>query len=169
VESLCVAFLDLQRARCALDGARTLAILEGRGVGPSIQAFLKKTQDGNALASKQAGFCSKPFDVRQGARHGDADSPVIFNVVVDAVIQDVEARSFEELATTAQLFHANDGVITDNEPEKVQKLAQQQITHTAREPSNQLSNRSLMLRFCKGASWDCPSSTKPKNVLHSLT
>jgi hypothetical protein len=138
-------------------------------VGPNIRGFPKRTWDGNALASKQAGFCGEPFDAGQGARLGDVDSPVIFNIVVDAVIRDVEARSLKELAATAQLFHANDGVITDNEPEKVQKLAQQQITHTAREPSNQLSNRSLMLRFCKGASWDCPSSTKPKNVLHSLT
>jgi hypothetical protein len=33
--------------------------------------------------------------------------------------------SFEELATTAQLFYADDGVIADNEPVKVQKVAEE--------------------------------------------
>jgi hypothetical protein len=82
------SFLALQNeACCTLDRTWTLAILAEHGVGPrTIQAFLKKTWDGDALVSKQAGFCSEPFDVRQGVRCGDIDSPVIFNIVVNAII-----------------------------------------------------------------------------------
>jgi hypothetical protein len=47
VENLHIMFLDLQKASNTLDTTRTLAILEGCGVGPNIQAFLKKTWDGN--------------------------------------------------------------------------------------------------------------------------
>ena len=36
VKKLCIVFLDLQQARCALDQERTLEILEGHGVGPSV-------------------------------------------------------------------------------------------------------------------------------------
>jgi hypothetical protein len=85
-ENLCVMFLDLQKACCTLDRTWTLEILEGHGVGPNIQAFMKKTWDGDRLASKQAGFHGELFDVGGGVQCGDIDSPVIFNVVVDAVI-----------------------------------------------------------------------------------
>jgi hypothetical protein len=71
----------------------------------------------------KVGFCGEQFDVGQGLQCGDVDSPVIFNIVVDVIIRDIEARRLEELATTFQLFHADNGVIADNEPEKVQKLA----------------------------------------------
>jgi hypothetical protein len=47
--------------------------------------------------------------------------PVIFTIV-KAIIRDVEACQLKELATTTQLFHANDGAIADNKPKKVQKL-----------------------------------------------
>ena len=72
---------------------------------------------------KQAGFHGEPFDAGRGVRCGDIDSPVIFNIVVVAIIQDIEACRLEELATTVQIVCANDGVIADDEPEKVQKLA----------------------------------------------
>jgi hypothetical protein len=73
------------------------------------------------LVSKQADFYSEPFDGR-GVRCCDVDSPVIFNIVVDAIIRDVEACRLKELATTTQNFCANNRVIADNEPKKVWTL-----------------------------------------------
>jgi hypothetical protein len=64
--NLCAVFLDLQKACHTLDQERTLEILEGCGVGPNIQAFLKKIWDGDTLVSKQGGFYSEPFDVGRG-------------------------------------------------------------------------------------------------------
>jgi hypothetical protein len=39
---------------------------------------------------------------------GNADLPIIFNVVINAIIQDIEARRPEETATAAQLFCSDD-------------------------------------------------------------
>jgi hypothetical protein len=47
--------------------------------------------DGDTLVSKQGGFFGVPFDVGRGVRCGDIDSPVIFNIVVDAIIRDIVA------------------------------------------------------------------------------
>jgi exonuclease III len=122
VKNLYVVFLDLQKAYYTLDRERTLEILEGYGVGPNIRAFLKKIWDGDTLVSKQGGFYGKPFDVGRGVRCGDVDSPIIFNIVIDAIVRDIEACRPEETANAAQLFYADDGTITGNEPEKVQRL-----------------------------------------------
>jgi hypothetical protein len=122
VKNLYVVFLDLQKAYYTLDRKRTLEILEGYGVGPNIRAFLKKGWDGDTLVSKQGGFYGEPFDVGRGVRVGDVDSPIIFNIVIDAVIRDIEACRPEETATADQLFYADDGAIMDTDPGKVQKL-----------------------------------------------
>ena len=113
VENLYVVFLDLQKAYYTLDRKRTLEILEGYGGGPNVRAFLKKIWDGDTLVSKQAGFYGEPFPVGSGVRCGDIDSPSIFNIVVDAIIRDIEACRTEETSTTTQLFYADDGVITE--------------------------------------------------------
>jgi hypothetical protein len=54
---------------------------------------------------------------------GDVDSPIIFNIVIDAIIRNiVEACRPEESTTADQLFYADDGAIMDTDPEKVQRL-----------------------------------------------
>jgi hypothetical protein len=122
VKNLYVVFLDLKKAYYTLDRKRTLEILEGYGVGPNIRAFLKKVWDGDTLVSKQGGFYGEPFDVGRGVRCGDVDSPIIFNIVIDAIIRDIEVCRPEETATADQLFYADDGAIMDTDPDKVQRL-----------------------------------------------
>jgi hypothetical protein len=57
----------------------------------NLLAFIKRIWDGDTLVSKQEGFFGAPFDVGRGLRCGDIDSPVIFNIVVDAIIRDIAA------------------------------------------------------------------------------
>jgi hypothetical protein len=59
-------------------------------------------------------------------------SPVIFNIVVNAIIRDVEACRLKELATNGQVFYVDDGVIADKKPKKVQKLADNHTERFAR-------------------------------------
>ena len=68
-----------------------MAILKGYGVGRNLLAFIKRIWDGDTLVSKQEGFFGVPFDVGRGVRCGDIDSPIIFNIVVDAIIGDIVA------------------------------------------------------------------------------
>ena len=46
----------------------------------------------NTMVPKQAGFYGKSFSASRGVRQGDILSPMIFNIVADAVIRDTEAR-----------------------------------------------------------------------------
>jgi hypothetical protein len=95
-------FLDLKKAYYSLDQDRTLSILKDYGVGDNILRFLKEVWGREVvLVSKQDGFFGKPFGVGRGVQCGDISSSIIFNIVVDAVIRDIEATgkfNFEELA-----------------------------------------------------------------------
>ncbi len=123
VGNLYMIFLDLKKAYYSLDRDRTLSILKGYGVGDNILRFLKEVWGKEVLVSKQDGFFGKPFDVGRGVRCGDISSSIIFNIAVDAVIRDIEATgefNFEELL---EIFYADDGAIVDEDPIKVQALA----------------------------------------------
>jgi hypothetical protein len=54
-------------------------------------------------------------------RCGDIDSPIIFNIVVDAIIRDI-AASVDHIILL-QIFYADDGAICDTDPARVQSLA----------------------------------------------
>jgi hypothetical protein len=47
---------------------------------------------------------------------------VIFNIVVDAIIQDIEACRPKEMESASQLFYADDRVVADDDSKKVQLL-----------------------------------------------
>jgi hypothetical protein len=59
-----------------------LAILRGYGVGN----FLQKIWNMYTMIPKQAGFFGKPFSASRGVRQGNIASPIIFNIVANAVI-----------------------------------------------------------------------------------
>jgi hypothetical protein len=100
-----------------------MAILKGYGVGRNSLAFIKRIWDGDTLVSKQEGFFGVPFDVGRGrVRCGDIDSPIIFSIVVDAIIQDIVTSG--DYAILLKSFYADNGAICDTEDlAKVQSLA----------------------------------------------
>jgi hypothetical protein len=79
------------------------------------------------------GFFGKPFNVGRGVRCGDIFLPIAFNIVVDAIIRDIEAMEQYEvdqkmvellrMEELLELFYADDGVIGHEDLEKVQALA----------------------------------------------
>jgi hypothetical protein len=98
-----------------------MAFLKGYGVGRNLLAFIKRIWDRDMLVSKQEGFFGVPFDVGRGVRYGDIDSPIIFNIVVDAIIRDIVASGDYTILLIS--FYADDGAICDNDPARVQSLA----------------------------------------------
>ena len=56
-------------------------------------------------------------------RCGDIDSPIIFNIVVDAIIRDIAASGDYVYEVLLKSFYADDGAICDTDPAKVQSLA----------------------------------------------
>jgi hypothetical protein len=121
-------FLDLKKAYDTLDRGRMMAILEGYGVGPNIRRFIVAIGEQDTLVPRLAGYFGTPFTASRGVRQGDVVSPIIFNVVVDAVVREWERYSLEadmdnnqmEPTVTAK-FYADDGLLASHDAERVQQ------------------------------------------------
>ena len=121
---LFMIFLDLKKAYDTLNRQRTMQILEGYGVGVNIRRFIETIWEGDTMIPKQAGFFGKPFRARRGVRQGDIMSPIIFNIVADAVIREWEVLVEEDEnidSIIGSLFYADDGVLSGNDALDIQK------------------------------------------------
>jgi hypothetical protein len=121
---LFMVFLDLKKAYDTLDRDRTLKILEGYGVGPNLRRFIEKIWEGDTMVPKQSGYFGKPFQASRGVRQGDIVSPIIFNIVADAIIRDWEVQMVKNSVgrrETVSQFYADDGVLCGEDPKEVQR------------------------------------------------
>jgi hypothetical protein len=76
------------------------------------------------MVPKQSGFFGKPFRASRGVRQGDIVSPIIFNIVIDAVVRDWEVRMGDNGGTrreTKSQFYADDGLLSGEDPKEVQR------------------------------------------------
>ena len=67
---------------------------------------------------RQGGFFSELVNAERGCTQGDIDSPIIFNVIVDAVL-----RCWEEGRTyrgSKGCFYADDGLLDTTDPNALQ-------------------------------------------------
>jgi len=80
-------FLDLKKAYDCVDRERTLDILEQYGVGPRALRLLRQFWEQQVIVARQGGYHGEPFKATRGIVQGDAASPTIFIVVVDAIVR----------------------------------------------------------------------------------
>jgi hypothetical protein len=111
-------FLDLTKAYDSVDRTRTMQILAGYGVGPSLRRLIQVVWDREILVPKSAGYFGAPFHADRGVRQGDVISPIIFNIIVDCVIR--EWHRFMGESSAFIKFYADDGNLAGVTPSTVQ-------------------------------------------------
>ena len=114
-------FLDLRKAYDAVDRSRMIAVLRGYGVGPNVIAFLEAVWENDNCVPRRNGFYGEMFQQQRGVRQGDSLSPIIFNVVVDAIIKAwLDEMSPEVRSVIDVTFYADDGRIGSNSATELQ-------------------------------------------------
>jgi len=120
IHPLFMIFLDLKKAYDTLDREEAIRILRGYGVGPNIIRIIENIWAGDTMVTKQSGYYGEPFRAKRGVRQGDILSPMIFNIMVDAVLR---AWDFSMPGARGALFYADDGLLYgDNGPELQRNL-----------------------------------------------
>ena len=86
-ETVYKIFLDLRKAYDSIDRKRVLKLMEKYKVGTKVRRYVDRVWDNQFFMLRQAGFYSEPVNVERGCTQGDIDSPIIFNLIIDAVIR----------------------------------------------------------------------------------
>jgi hypothetical protein len=95
-----------------------LSILEAYGVGPHIRSIIQTVWELELVVPKSGGYFGIPFPAWRGVRQGDIISPIVFNIVVDAVVREWYFRMKDNKTQT--LFYADDGRLVGTDPVTVQ-------------------------------------------------
>jgi hypothetical protein len=117
-------FLDLLKAYDTLDHDRTLSVLEAYGAGPHICSIIHMVWNAELVLPSSGGYYGEPFRAWHGVRQGDIISPIIFNIVIDAIVRewyacmDIGTVNEGRLRTT---FYADDGHLAGTDPEQLQQ------------------------------------------------
>ena len=115
-------YLDLTKAYDTLDCMRTLSLLKAYGLGPNTRSLIQSVWEWELLVPKSIDCFGNSFHAHWGVRQGDVISPVIFNIVVDAIIREwfvcVDASCLTGLDA---FFYANDGHLVGNNPDMLQE------------------------------------------------
>ena len=93
---------------------RVIRLMEKYSVGPNVRRYVAKVWDGQEFVLRQAGFYSEPIKVNRGCTQVDTNSPIIFNLIIDAVIRNWKddkdyggAQPFSMLMTGLSITIAN--------------------------------------------------------------
>ena len=112
-------YLDLKKAYDSINRPRVLHIMRKYGVGPNICRYVETVWNNQSFLLRQRGFYSEPFAVTRGCTQGDIDSPIIFNIIVDAVLRTWKNNTSS--TNTRCCFYADDGLLENLNPEELQK------------------------------------------------
>ena len=115
-------YLDLTKVYDTLDCTCKLSLLKAYGLGPNTCSLIESVWEWELLVPKSIDCFGNSFCAHQGIQQGDVISPVTFNIVVDAVINEwfacVDASCSSGLDA---FFYANDSHLVGNNPDMLQE------------------------------------------------
>ena len=120
-EPLFLIFLDLKKAYDTLNRPQAMRILEKYGVGPKIRRIIQCIWDGDTMVPIQAGYYGNAFHAERGVRQGDIISPLIFNIMVDAVVRNWRHIHNPSGVEDMAVFYADDGMLSGTDAEELQR------------------------------------------------
>jgi Reverse transcriptase (RNA-dependent DNA polymerase) len=103
--------LDLSKAFDMVDQERLKMVMVAYGFGNRAMRFFEDCWDGSIVAPRAAGVYSPRVLVRAGVRQGDVISPLLFNIVVGAILRWTDKEKPELLERVQKIFYADDGRI----------------------------------------------------------
>ena len=120
-EPLYMVFMDLKKAYDTLDRTQALRILKEYGVGERLLRIISTIWANDTMVPRQAGYFGRAFRAHRGVGQGDIMLPVIFNVIVDAVIRHWRNTDSTGFDLETLLFYADDGLLVGTDAQQVQE------------------------------------------------
>jgi exonuclease III len=115
-------FLDLSKAFDTVDRGRLLLIMRAYGFGDRTMRFFENCWVGSFVSPRAGGFYGPQVPVNAGVRQGDVISPLLFNVVVDAILRRADREMPEMLERVQKVFYADDGRLGGEDAVEVQAV-----------------------------------------------
>ena len=78
-------------------------------MGPRMRRYIENTWKEQIFVLKQRNFFSEPLEVEKGVTQGDIDSPIIFNLIIDAVLRKIQSE--ETYGKSDLSFYADNGLL----------------------------------------------------------
>jgi len=114
-------FLDFSKAYDSLNREQTIIILQDYGVGPNVIRIIATFWERHMVMPHQQAFFGKPFPAERGLATGDIPAPVIYNIVMDAILCRWYADKAAQGMATRGRFYGDDGQLHDHDPEHLQR------------------------------------------------
>jgi hypothetical protein len=115
-------FLDLLKAFDTVDRERLLSLMRAYGFGEKAESFFRECWKDSFVAPRAAGMYGPRVPVKAGVRQGDVISPLLFNIVVDAILRVCNNKKPELLERVQKIFYADDGRLGGEEADEMQEV-----------------------------------------------
>jgi Reverse transcriptase (RNA-dependent DNA polymerase) len=104
-------FLDLSKAFDTVDRPRLLMIMKAYGFGERSMRFFTNCWRDSYVAPRAGGVFGPRVEVHAGVRQGDVISPLLFNLVVDSILRNVDIQLPHLSMSVKKIFYADNGRI----------------------------------------------------------
>jgi hypothetical protein len=115
-------FLDLSKAFDMVDRDWLLLVMRAYGFGNRTMRFFENCWQGSFVSPRAGGCYGPQVAVNAGVRQGDVISPLLFNLIVDAILRLTYKEKPDLVKRVQKIFYANDGRLGGEDAVEVQEI-----------------------------------------------